>query len=98
MNTLDDIRNSCSEPGWDGYSGIPISESIIDRAHAILSLLPSYYEVFPCSDGDIQIETPDASIVIIVSQSTYLFCDTDTGNETEFNNPIDVNQLLQVYK
>lgn len=60
-NTVDSIREACSEPGWDGYDAKPIPETILARAKELQDseCLPNGFEMFPCPDGSVQFEYPE---------------------------------------
>ena len=54
---LDVIKTECSEPDWDGYGGLPVTEKSLETARRILNLFTnSYPEAVPTSFGGVQIE------------------------------------------
>jgi len=61
IKELEQTFKECSQPGWDGYGGQPISEkSLSDAVHFILACLPPELarkaEVCPEPDGDLALE------------------------------------------
>ena len=54
---LDEVYNECSEPDWDGYGALPVTEANLDVAKRFIELLSGYVNklINPSS----RIEIPD---------------------------------------
>ena len=101
-NTIESLKEACSEPGWDGYDGIPLSEEVIARARAIEPYIPKdeKWELFAGPDGSLQYEDQydDDKFFIEVYPDKYYIEELDTGAEITFNFPETVQTLLKMYE
>jgi hypothetical protein len=56
---LDEVRERCSEPGWDGYDARAITEGVFKHALRLVAALPTDLplpEVVPEANGEIAFE------------------------------------------
>ncbi|MCA9421862.1 MAG: hypothetical protein KC592_12650 [Nitrospira sp.] len=59
LNEAIEIKNDCSELGWDGYEANPISEEALQRAKILIEALPDnspWPELVPSAEGEIAYE------------------------------------------
>jgi len=59
INSLYEMYDDCSEPGWDGYGSEAVDQVTFDEAYKFLNSLPSWIsmpEIVPESNGDIGFE------------------------------------------
>lgn len=41
LANLDELYERCSQPGWDGYDAMPITEDAYEEARELITLLPT---------------------------------------------------------
>lgn len=84
--------------GWDGEDGIPISSKAIQTAENLITQLRCVPEVFPLSDGGIQLEWEygDNYLEIEIHDSSilHLYYELADGNNSELD--IDISQLSNI--
>lgn len=70
------------EENWDGYGGRPIDSDIINRAITLVWNLPIIPEVYPTSNGDIQLEfdTREIYLEFVVKKRCVTMLYVENGN------------------
>lgn len=87
-NTLESIRQQCSEKGWNGYDCPPISELVLSRAKQIEPHIPKDFELFPAGDNSVQWESGDDNICIEVYEDVVY-----VSSATEFEDSVPYKSI-----
>lgn len=100
MNTLDTIKEQCSEKGWNGYDTcLPISELVLKRAKDIQPHIPRDFELFPGGDNSVQWESKDNNICIEVYEDViYISSALDLEDSIPYYNIDNAISRLQKFR
>jgi len=112
MDELYDVAEECSEAGWDGFGGLPISQDAYVKAYQFLEDLPTGVpqpSVVPEPDGHICLEwyvkpTRILSVSVApepeVHYTATLGPNNQCGTETFFGEiPATINSLIaRIYR
>jgi len=88
MNTLESIKEHCSEKGWNGYNCSPISELVLSRAKQVEPFIPKDFELFPAGDNSVQWESKDGNVCIEIYEDVIYI-----SSATEFEDSVPYNTI-----